>query len=73
MPELPILRQEPEMFDLSTPPVPLPASADGGGPEEIVHGAERGMAMPVADLWMSGETSVGDISLPPVGVSSDLE
>eukprot|EP00969_Alexandrium_andersonii_P242087 10691823-Alexandrium_andersonii.AAC.1 len=32
-PELPILRQEPQMFDLSTPPVPLPTSADGGGLE----------------------------------------
>eukprot|EP00969_Alexandrium_andersonii_P016666 730182-Alexandrium_andersonii.AAC.1 len=29
--------------------------------------------MPVADMWMSGETSVGDISLPPVGARSDLE
>eukprot|EP00969_Alexandrium_andersonii_P030068 1311060-Alexandrium_andersonii.AAC.1 len=29
--------------------------------------------MPVADSWMSGVTSMGDVSLPPVGVSSDLD
>eukprot|EP00969_Alexandrium_andersonii_P101949 4500049-Alexandrium_andersonii.AAC.1 len=30
LPELPLLRQEPELFDLFTPPVPLPSSAVGG-------------------------------------------
>eukprot|EP00969_Alexandrium_andersonii_P368513 15473067-Alexandrium_andersonii.AAC.1 len=34
LPELPILRREPEMFDLATPPVPLPSSTEGGGYEE---------------------------------------
>eukprot|EP00969_Alexandrium_andersonii_P224819 9928666-Alexandrium_andersonii.AAC.1 len=61
------------MFDLSTPPVPPPASADGGGPDEITRGAEQGVTMPDADSWMSGATSVGDVSLPPVGAGSDLD
>eukprot|EP00969_Alexandrium_andersonii_P059553 2622288-Alexandrium_andersonii.AAC.1 len=30
-PALPILRRAPQMFDLPTPPVPLPTSAEGGG------------------------------------------
>eukprot|EP00969_Alexandrium_andersonii_P130169 5755028-Alexandrium_andersonii.AAC.1 len=52
--ELPILRQEPEMFDLATPPVPLSTSADVGGLEGGGHGAAHATVLPVADSWMSG-------------------
>eukprot|EP00969_Alexandrium_andersonii_P152332 6736785-Alexandrium_andersonii.AAC.1 len=54
LPELPILRHEPEMFDLSTPPVPLSTSADGGGLGMVGHREERGVTLPLGDSWMSG-------------------